>query len=78
MRDPWNTVHRRDVWADSTGVNFGDAYERTSRYTKPVGILGVPNVPGITTLSYDLEIPTSDGWKKDNSLCVPKEIYGFL
>ncbi len=75
---PWNTVHRRDVWADSTGVNFGDAYERTSRYTKPVGILTVPIVPGVTTLSYDLDIPTSDGWKKDNSLCVPKEIYGFL
>lgn len=75
---PWNTVHRRNVCADSTGVTFGDAQERTSSYTKPMGILGVPIVPGITTLSYDLDIPTGDGWKQNNSLCVPKEIYGFL
>lgn len=72
---PWNTVHRRDVWADSTGVNFGDAYERTSNY-----VTGNNFTPSITpvTFSINLQDPGADGWTKNNSLCVPKEVYGFL
>lgn len=72
---PWNTVHRRTVIVTSTGIQFFDAYERTSNYAT-----GNNFTPSITpvTFSINLQDPGADGWTKNNSLCVPHEVYGFL
>lgn len=72
---PWNTVHRRTVIVTSTGIQFFDAYERTSNY-----VTGNNFTPSITpvTFSINLQDPGADGWIKNNSLCVPHEVYGFL
>ena len=63
---PWNTVHRRSVTAYSDRIVFGTGYQRTSNYN-----LGIVNY-------FDLETPFSDGWKEDNTKCIPYRVYGFM
>lgn len=67
---PWNTVHKRGVTVYSDRIVFDDAYERTSTY-------GGMAVVG-TFWGFDLQTPGSDGWNKDNGMCVPYKIYGFM
>lgn len=63
---PWNTVHRRSITAYSDRIVFGTGYQRTSNYN-----LGIVNY-------FDLETPFSDGWKEDNTKCIPYRVYGFM
>lgn len=63
---PWNTVHRRSITAYSDRIIFGTGYQRTSNYN-----LGIVNY-------FDLETPFSDGWKEDNTKCIPYRVYGFM
>lgn len=63
---PWNTVHRRSITAYSDRIVFGSGYQRTSNYN-----LGIVNY-------FDLETPFSDGWKEDNTKCIPYRVYGFM
>ena len=63
---PWNTVHKRSITAYTNKIVFGTGYQRTSRYTT-----GIVNY-------FDLQDPVSDGWKEDDTKCVPYRIYGFL
>lgn len=63
---PWNTVHRRSITAYSDRIVFGTGYQRTSNYN-----LGIANY-------FDLETPFSDGWKEDNTKCIPYRVYGFM
>lgn len=66
---PWNTVHKRSVTAYSDRIFFGDGYERTSTYTT--------GVAGVATF-FSLQTPSTDGWSKNNGMCVPYKIYGFM
>lgn len=63
---PWNTVHRRSITAYSDRIVFGTGYQRTSNYN-----LSIVNY-------FDLETPFSDGWKEDNTKCIPYRVYGFM
>ena len=63
---PWNTVHWRTVTVSTTGITFSDGYERTSNYNT-----------GLLT-SFDLEKPFGDGQQTNNSVCRPRELYGFM
>lgn len=64
---PWNTVHWREVTVSYNGITFGNGNERTSDYKNNV-ITGV----------IHLEVPISDGVKKNNKVCRPLELYGFM
>lgn len=64
---PWNTVHWRKVKVETTGITFGYGNERTSDYKNNV----------ITGLIH-LETPVADGAIKNNSVCRPLELYGFM
>lgn len=64
---PWNTVHWREVKVETTGITFSYGKERTSDYKNNV----------ITGLIH-LETPVTDGATKNNSVCRPLELYGFM
>ena len=64
---PWNTVHWRTVKVSSTGIQFGSGNERTSKYTIP-----------LTPAWISLQKPGSDGVDKNDEVCRPLELYGFM
>lgn len=64
---PWNTVHWRKVTVSYNGITFGNGNERTSDYKNNV----------ITGVIY-LEVPISDGVNKNDKVCRPLELYGFM
>ena len=64
---PWNTVHWRTVKVSDTGITFGSGNERTSDYKNNV-ITGV----------IHLEVPIADGVTKNDKVCRPLELYGFM
>lgn len=64
---PWNTVHWRKVTVSYNGITFGSGNERTSDYKNNV-ITGV----------IHLEVPIADGVKKNDEVCRPLELYGFM
>ena len=64
---PWNTVHWRTVKVSSTGITFGSGNERTSSYT----IL-------LTPATLNLQNPGGDGVNKNDEVCRPLELYGFM
>lgn len=64
---PWNTIHWRKVKVETTGITFGYGNERTSDYKNNI----------ITGLIH-LETPVTDGAIKNNSVCRPLELYGFM
>lgn len=64
---PWNTVHWREVTVSYNGITFGNGKERTSDYKNNV-ITGV----------IHLEVPISDGVNKNDKVCRPLELYGFM
>lgn len=64
---PWNTVHWRTVKVSNTGITFGSGNERTSDYKNNV-ITGV----------IHLEVPITDGVTKNDEVCRPLELYGFM
>lgn len=64
---PWNTVHWRTVKVSDTGITFGSGNERTSNYKNNV-ITGV----------IHLEVPITDGVTKNDEVCRPLELYGFM
>lgn len=64
---PWNTVHWREVTVSYNGITFGSGNERTSDYKKNV-ITGV----------IHLEVPIADGVTKNDAVCRPLELYGFM
>lgn len=64
---PWNTVHWRTVKVSDTGITFGSGNERTSDYKNNV-ITGV----------IHLEVPVTDGVTKNDEVCRPLELYGFM
>lgn len=66
---PWNTVHWRTINVSDTGITFGSGNERTSSYS------------GTTVLgawSLNLQNPGGDGVTKNNKVCRPLELYGFM
>lgn len=75
MTYPWNTTHMRTVRVNSGGITFGPGRERTSNY-----VTGNNYTPAVvpTNFSIDLESPGSDGWIQNDSLCMPRELYGFM
>lgn len=75
MTYPWNTTHMRTVRVNSGGITFGPGRERTSNY-----VTGNNYTPAVvpTNFSIDLESPGSDGWVQNDSLCMPRELYGFM
>ena len=64
---PWNTVHWRNVKVSDTGITFGSGNERTSDYKNNI-ITGV----------IHLEVPIADGVTKNDEVCRPLELYGFM
>lgn len=64
---PWNTVHWRTVKVSDTGITFGSGNERTSDYKNNV-ITGV----------IHLEVPITDDVTKNDEVCRPLELYGFM
>lgn len=64
---PWNTVHWREVTVSYNGITFGSGNERTSDYKNNV-ITGV----------IHLEVPIADGVTKNDEVCRPLELYGFM
>lgn len=66
---PWNTVHWRTVEVSNTGITFGSGNERTSSYSgmAPVGLW-----------SFNLQNPGGDGVNKNDAVCRPLELYGFM
>lgn len=75
MTYPWNTTHMRTVRVNSGGITFGPGRERTSNYVTGNNYTSAV-VP--TNFSIDLESPGSDGWTQNDSLCMPRELYGFM
>lgn len=75
MTYPWNTTHMRTVRVNSGGITFGPGRERTSNY-----VTGNNYTPAVvpTNFRIDLESPSSDGWTQNDSLCMPRELYGFM
>lgn len=75
MTYPWNTTHMRTVRVNAAGITFGPGRERTSNY-----VTGNNYTPAVvpTNFSIDLESPGSDGWVQNDSLCMPRELYGFM
>lgn len=66
---PWNTVHWRTIKVSDTGITFGSGNERTSSYSGTT-VLGV--------WSFNLQNPGGDGVTKNNKVCRPLELYGFM
>lgn len=66
---PWNTPHRRDVKVSPNGITFGPGKERTSTY-------GGMSVAGIW--GFDLQTPGGDGWTQNDSVCMPRQLFGFM
>lgn len=64
---PWNTVHWREVTVSYNGITFGSGNERTSDYKNNI-ITGV----------IHLEVPIADGITKNDEVCRPLELYGFM
>ena len=64
---PWNTVHWREVTVSYNGITFGNGNERTSDYKNNV-FTGV----------IHLEVPIADGVVKNDEVCRPLELYGFM
>ena len=64
---PWNTVHWREVTVSYNGITFGNGNERTSDYKNNI-ITGV----------IHLEVPIADGVTKNDEVCRPLELYGFM
>lgn len=64
---PWNTVHWRKVTVSYNGITFGSGNERTSDYKNNI-ITGV----------IHLEVPIADGATKNDEVCRPLELYGFM
>ena len=66
---PWNTPHRRDITVSGNGIRFGSGKERTSWYggTQLFGAWG-----------FSLQTPGGDGWSDNDSVCVPRQIFGFM
>ena len=64
---PWNTVHWRTVKVSDTGITFGSGQPTTSDYKNNV-ITGV----------IHLEVPITDGVTKNDEVCRPLELYGFM
>lgn len=75
MTYPWNTTHIRTVRVNSGGITFGPGRERTSNY-----VTGNNYTPAVVPMNFsiDLESPGSDGWTQNDSLCMPRELYGFM
>lgn len=75
MTYPWNTTHMRTVRVNAAGITFGPGRERTSNY-----VTGNNFTPVISPVTFkiDLESPGSDGWVQNDSLCMPRELYGFM
>lgn len=75
MTYPWNTTHMRTVRVNSGGITFGPGRERTSNY-----VTGNNYTPEVvpTNFRIALESPGSDGWTQNDSLCMPRELYGFM
>lgn len=69
MMYAWNTVHRRDVtvWPDK--IVFGAGYERTSKY---IMITATGNT------FFSLQSPGTDGWEQNPSVCIPRQLFGFM
>ena len=63
---PWNTPHFRNVRVQKNGIQFGGGKQRTSNYN--LGLIK----------SFDLETPWKSGWRSNDSVCVPKSIYGLM
>lgn len=63
---PWNTPHFRAVTVYKNGIQFGEGKQRKSYYN-----LGILN-------SFDLETPEKSSWNTNNSVCVPKSLYGLM
>lgn len=66
---PWNTIHWRTVKVSDTGITFGSGNERTSSYSGTT-VLGV--------WSFNLQNPGGDGVYKNDEVCRPLELYGFM
>lgn len=64
---PWNTVHWREVTVSYNGITFGSGNERTSDYKN-----------NILTGVIHLEVPIADGVTKNDEVCRPLELYGFM
>ena len=64
---PWNTIHWREVSVSSSGITFGSGNERTSSYTI-----------FITPAALNLQNPGGDGVDKNDMVCRPLELYGFM
>lgn len=64
---PWNTVHWRTAKVSDTGITFGSGNERTSGYTVLV-----------TPAKINLQNPGDDGVTKNDEVCRPLELYGFM
>ena len=64
---PWNTVHWRKVTVSYNGITFGNGNERTSDYRN-----------NVITGAIHLEVPISDGANKNDYVCRPLELYGFM
>lgn len=69
MMYAWNTVHRRDVTVWPDRIIFGAGYERTSKY-------GMITAAGATY--FTLEKPGTDGWVQNSSVCIPRQLFGFM
>lgn len=67
---PWNTPQRRSITAYKDRIVFGSGYEHTARYYKS-STFG-------SSSRIDLQNPSSEGWRADNGMCIPYEIYGFI
>lgn len=66
---PWNTIHWRTVKVSDTGITFGHGNERTSSYSGTT-VVGV--------WSFNLQNPGGDGVDKNDEVCRPLELYGFM
>lgn len=66
---PWNTIHWRTVKVSDTGITFGSGNERTSSYSGTT-VVGV--------WSFNLQNPGGDGVNKNDEVCRPLELYGFM
>ena len=64
---PWNTIHWRTIKVSDTGITFGSGNERTSGYS----IL-------VTPAKINLQNPGDDGVTKNDEVCRPLELYGFM
>lgn len=64
---PWNTIHWRTVKVSDTGITFGSGNERTSSYNIVV-----------TPSWFNLQNPANDGVAKNDEVCRPLELYGFM